>query len=393
MKATTSIPHTSVTSPAPSAFTPGFRLGILGGGQLGKMLIQSAMDFNLTVHVLDPDPHAPCATYCDEFTIGSLTDFQTVREFGKHVDVLTIEIENVNVDAMERLGSDGITVFPQPQIVRTIQDKGLQKLFLKEHGIPTAGFSLIDATHQLESSTFPAVQKLRTTGYDGRGVLILNSRDDLRRAFDRPSILEQFVPLSKEISVIVARNRRGESVTYPAVEMIFHPEANLVEFLVAPANLAPSVEARARQVATQAAAALGVVGLLAVELFVTNDGDILVNEMAPRPHNSGHHTIEANATSQFEQHLRAILGLPLGSTEPLSPAVMVNVLGGPGSEGPARYEGIEEVLSIEGAHVHLYGKKLTKPFRKMGHVTIVDPTRERALEKARHIKQQLKVVA
>lgn len=372
-----------------------FTLGILGGGQLGRMLIQSAMNFDVRLHVIDSDMNAPCKPFCHEFTAGSLTDFQTVYRFGKRVDMLTVEIENVNVEALEKLESEGVVVYPQPHIIRTIQDKGSQKQFFRDHNIPTSDFILIDNKDQLRQHTsrFPAMQKLRRMGYDGRGVYKISSWNDLPNAFEKPSILEPIVKFDKEISVIVARNEHGEMRSYPAVEMIFHPGANLVEYLLAPARIPKSIETTAEETAVRVANTLGIVGLAAVEMFVTDNGEVLVNEVAPRVHNSGHHTIEANETSQFEQHLRAIFGLPLGSTATVSPAVMVNLLGTVGYNGAARYDGLKEVLAIEGAHIHLYGKDQTKPFRKMGHVTIVDQNIDSALEKAQQVKLQLKVVA
>lgn len=373
----------------------GFTLGILGGGQLGRMLIQSAMNFNLRIHALDPDMNAPCKSICHEFTAGSLTDAETVYRFGSRCNLLTIEIENVNVDALERLHSEGVSVFPQPGIIRTLQDKGLQKTFLRDNGIPTADFVLLEGNANLSqhSARLPAVQKLRRMGYDGRGVFKISSAKQFPDAFTEPSILESFIDFEKEISVIIARSATGEIQSYPPTEMKFHPTANLVEFLVSPAKLSPAVQKQAEEIAVRIAEALGIVGIAAVEMFVTRDQTVLVNEIAPRVHNSGHHTIEANATSQFEQHLRAILGLPLGSTTSLSPAVMVNLLGEESFEGPARYEGLAETLAIEGAHLHLYGKEKTKPFRKMGHVTIVDKSAKSAMEKAEIIKRKLRVVA
>ena len=379
----------------PSPFDKSFTLGILGGGQLGRMLIQAAMKFDFRIHVLDPDREAPCSAFCNEFTWGRLTDFDAIYNFGRRVDLLTIEIENVNVDALEKLEAEGVVIHPHSNIIKTVQDKGAQKLFLKENNIPTANFDLIQSKQELRTIRcfFPMVQKLRRAGYDGRGVVKIASAEEIEKGFDQPSVVEQFVDVEKEISMLVARSAVGEMKVYPPVEMMFHPEANLVEFLLSPANIPPAIEDRAKEMAVEIARAFELVGLAAVEMFVLKDGTVLVNEIAPRPHNSGHHTIEANVTSQFEQHLRAILGLPLGSTQIKSPAVMVNLLGEEGHEGEARYEGLEEILSIEGASVHLYGKRTTKPFRKMGHVTILDSDIHRALEKARRIKHQLKVVA
>ncbi len=377
------------------AFYGDLRLGILGGGQLGRMLIQQAINYNVTVKVLDPDREAPCRKLCDEFVVGSLSDYETVYNFGKKVDLLTIEIEKVNVDALEQLEREGVTVYPQARVIRLIQDKGLQKQFFKENNIPTAEFQVISSAQQLAQSTipFPYVQKLRRDGYDGKGVYKVVDESYLAGAFTEPSLIERWVDFEKEIAVIVARNEKGELATFPLVEMEFNPEANLVEFLISPSTLSFEIQQEAADIAKRIAESLKIVGLLAVEMFLDKSGKILVNELAPRPHNSGHQTIEGNIVSQFEQHLRAIFNQPLGNTESLSNAIMINVLGEPGYEGPAVYQGIEKVLKSTGVYVHLYGKALTKPFRKMGHVTIVDNDREKAIEKARFVQQTLKVIS
>ncbi|MFZ7123695.1 MAG: 5-(carboxyamino)imidazole ribonucleotide synthase [Bacteroidota bacterium] len=371
------------------------KIGILGGGQLGRMLLQKAADWNLITHVLDPDPNAPCKDIASSFTIGHFNDEAAVYEFGKDLEVLTIEIEHVNTTALERLEQEGRKIFPQPRVIRLIQDKGAQKSFFREHGIPTAPFTLVNNKSEILSggTELPVMQKLRRGGYDGKGVQPLRSTADLDMAFDAPSVLEAWVPFEREVAVIVARNSRGHCKAFPPVEMDFNKEANLVEFLFSPSSLSPAVAAEAERIARQVAEALDMVGVLAVEMFLTTTGELLVNELAPRPHNSGHHTIEANQTSQYEQHLRAILGLPLGDTSIIQPAVMVNLLGEKGFEGPARYEGLEEALSIPGVHVHLYGKLLTKPFRKMGHVTVCHPDLEEARRIARTIHDTLKVKA
>jgi 5-(carboxyamino)imidazole ribonucleotide synthase len=369
-------------------------LGILGGGQLGKMLIQAAMNLDIRVYVMDPDTNAPCKPYCHEFTCGSITDFDSVYRFGKRVDLLTIEIENVNTQALERLQAEGLPVYPQPDVITTIQDKGAQKRFLKKHKIPTAEFELIENRQQLESlnTSFPLVQKLRKAGYDGRGVAVMKSKKDLAKGFDAPSIVEEFVDFKKELSVIVARNASGKISVFPSIEMMFHPGANLVDYLVSPARISRAVEKKAEAIAINVARRLNIVGLAAVEMFVTKSGKVLVNEIAPRPHNSGHHTIEANVTSQYEQHLRAIFNLPFGSTDVKSPAVMVNILGEEGYEGIARYAGLEKVLGIEGSTIHLYGKEKTKPFRKMGHVTIIGKNVNSILKLAKKVKKTIKVI-
>lgn len=377
------------------AFYGDLKLGILGGGQLGRMLIQQAINYNVTVKVLDPDKEAPCRKLCDEFFVGSLGDYETVYNFGKKVDMVTIEIEKVNVDALEQLEREGVLVYPQPRIIRLIQDKGLQKQFFKENDIPTAEFQIISSPEQLRNSyiTFPYIQKLRRDGYDGKGVYKVIDESYLANAFTQPSLIEKWIDFEKEIAVIVARNADGETKTFPMVEMEFNPQANLVEFLISPSTLPFEVHEEAERIAKQVAEALNIVGLLAVEMFLDKSGRVLVNELAPRPHNSGHQTIEGNVVSQFEQHLRAIFNQPLGDTNCLNNAVMINILGEAGYEGPAIYQGIEKVLECAGVYVHLYGKALTKPFRKMGHVTVVDADREKTIEKARFVQKTLKVVA
>lgn len=368
------------------------KIGILGGGQLGRMIIQAGIDFNIPFKVLDPDSSAPCKDIT-EFVQGSLKDFDSVYSFGKDCDVITIEIEHVNTAALRKLQNEGKKIFPQPEVIELIQDKRLQKQFYEREGIPTAEFVLTENAAEVVrfKHLLPAVNKLGREGYDGRGVQVLRTEQDLNKAFDQPGLLETLVDFKKELSVVVARNEKGEVTTFPVVELVYHPEANLVEFLFAPAQISPAEEKKAREVAEEVINKLNMVGLLAVELFLTRDGNVLVNEIAPRPHNSGHQTIEANVTSQYEQHLRAILGWPLGSTKQLCPAAMVNILGEENYEGVAVYDGLEEVLSIEGAHIHLYGKKLTKPFRKMGHVTILNSNIDELKSISYRVKETLKV--
>lgn len=371
------------------------RLGILGGGQLGRMLIQEAINYNINVSVLDPDSNAPCKNLCNNFIIGALNDYQSVYNFGKKLDLITIEIEKVNVEALEQLEKEGVTVYPQPRVIRLIQDKGLQKQFFKENNIPTADFELINQPAQLQETNFdfPLIQKLRKDGYDGKGVVKLSNRNDLQNAFDAPSIIEKCIDFEKELAVIISRNESGEIATFPMVEMDFNPEANLVEFLISPSQYPETLQAKAQQIAIDIATKLQIVGILAVEMFLTKDGNLLVNELAPRPHNSGHQTIEGNYTSQFAQHLRAIFNLPLGDTKTIAHAVMVNLLGESGYEGIAEYHGLEKILPLSGVYVHLYGKTFTKPFRKMGHVTILDDDRDKAIEKAHFVQKNLKVIA
>lgn len=370
------------------------KIGILGGGQLGRMLIQAGLDLNLDFRVLDPDANSPCKSIA-AFYVGNLNDYETVIEFGKKCDLITIEIESVNTEALKFLEKKGKQVFPQPHLIELIQDKRTQKQFFKDHNIPTADFVLVENQVDIRKNIniLPAVNKLAREGYDGKGVFIIKTEDDICKAFNARGLLEKLIDFEKEISVIVARNERGETKSYPPVEMVFHPEANLVEYLFSPAQIATEIVEQANSIALQLVERMELVGILAVEMFVTKDGQVLVNEVAPRPHNSGHQTIEANITSQYEQHLRAILNLPLGSTKTIQPSAMVNVLGQPGFSGVAIYEGLEDTLKVDGAFVHLYGKKETKPFRKMGHVTVMDECVDSLKDKAKFIKENLKVVA
>lgn len=377
-----------------NVFKQDFTVGVLGGGQLGRMLIQAGIDYNITFSILDPDPEAPCRSLAS-FQAGSLTDYDTVMRFGEHCDIITIEIENVNTRALRDLEKKGKKVYPQPHLIELIQDKRTQKEFYRTHGIPTAEFILTANREEVirQASFLPAVNKLGKEGYDGRGVQVLRTEADLPKAFDAPGLLEKLIDFEKEIAVIVARNARGEVTAFPIVEMVFHPEHNLVEYLFSPADISHEVAQQANAIAVKVISQLELVGILAVEMFVTRSGDVLVNEVAPRPHNSGHQTIEANITSQYEQHLRAILGLPLGHTNTILPSAMVNLLGEPGYTGSALYEGFDEVIAIPGVHVHLYGKKNTKPFRKMGHVTLVDADMTRLKANVNFVRNTLKVKA
>ena len=362
---------------------------------MGRMLIQSAINYNQDIHILDPDPNAPCKDISQRFTVGSLKDFDTVYAFGHGCDVITVEIESVNTEALEKLQREGKKVYPQPDILSLIKDKRKQKQFYQKHGIPTADFILTsDKAEVIHNSGFlPAVNKLGKEGYDGRGVQVLRTEADLDQAFDAPGLLEKLIDFDKEIAVTVARNEAGELIAYPAVECAFHPTANLVEFLFAPAEISKEVAERAEEIAKNVILKLGMVGILAVEMFVTKDGEILVNEVAPRPHNSGHHTIEANFTSQFEQHLRSVMNWPLGNPDLRCPAAMINLLGEDGFTGPVVVEGQNEALAEQGVYIHMYGKKITKPFRKMGHVTILADTVEGLKEKAQRIKELIKIKA
>jgi len=371
------------------------KLGILGGGQLGRMLIQSAINYNMEVHILDPTCDAPCAALAHHFQVGDLKDFDTVYQFGKRCDIITIEIEKVNTAALKKLRDEGKKVYPQPEVIELIQDKRLQKQFYVAHGFPTADFILVDNIEDVLANTayLPAVNKLGRDGYDGRGVQLLRSEADLPKAFDAPGLLEKLVNIYKEIAVIVARNASGEVRAFPAVEMVFHPEANLVEYLFSPAEVEEKMLKAAEAMALKLIEKLDMVGLLAVEMFIDTDGNILINEVAPRPHNSGHQSIEGNITSQFEQLLRAIYNLPLGDAAIRVPSAMVNLLGEEGYSGSPVYEGLHEVLRLSGAHLHLYGKNTTTPFRKMGHVTLTDADANILKQKALLVKSTLKIIS
>lgn len=371
------------------------KIGVLGGGQLGRMMIQSAIDYNLNISVLDPDPNAPCKNLVQNFQVGKLTDYDTVYSFGRDCDLITIEIENVNTEALKALQSEGKSVYPQPEVIELIQDKRKQKVFYKANRIPTADFVLTENAAEVRTHLdfLPAVNKLGKEGYDGRGVQIIRTEADLDKAFDKPGLLERLVPFEKELSVVVAKNEHGEVRTFPVVECSYHPTKNLVEFLFSPAEIKSQIEDKARKLAEDVIEKLGMIGLLAVEMFLTKDGEVLVNEVAPRTHNSGHQTIEGNVTSQFEQHIRAIMNLPLGSTDLTRPSAMVNLLGEEGYMGHALYQGLEEVMRMDDVHVHLYGKKETKPFRKMGHVTLGDESVTALKQKAQQVKGTLKVIA
>ena len=371
------------------------RLGMVGGGQLGRMFIQEAINFDVHVHVLDPDANAPCKHIAHSFTQGSLNEYDTLYTFGLDKDVLTVEIENVNIEALEELEKLGKKVFPQPRVLRIIKDKGIQKEFYKDHNIPTAPFQLTENLEDVKqlADQLPFVQKMRTGGYDGKGVQVLRTEKDFENAFATPSVIEEMIPFKKEISIIVARNENGEMAVYPAVECEFSEEANLVEFLFAPADISNEIENKAIELAKSVIEKLEMVGILAVELFLTKDGSLLVNEIAPRPHNSGHHTIECNVTSQFEQHMRSVLNLPLGSTEILQAGAMINLLGEKGYEGDVYYEGLEKFIRKPGVHPHIYGKTQTKSFRKMGHVTIAGKDLSKVKELALEVKNGIRVLS
>lgn len=371
------------------------KIGILGGGQLGKMLIQKGIDFALDIYILDPDNSAPCKNLTSFFIKGDYQNFDDVYHFGKKLDLITIEIEKVNVEALKKLQQEGKEIYPQPEVIELIQDKGLQKIFYQTNSIPTADFFLIENKSQINKyfDYFPFFQKTRKGGYDGRGVKKITSIASIDNAFDEPSVLEKAVDVEKEISIIVARNKNGEIALFPPVESIFHPTAHLVNYLICPANISKTILHQAEQIARKIAEQLQIIGTLSIEYFLTKDNKLLVNEMAPRVHNSGHHTIEACITSQFEQHWRAILNFPLGDTSLIRPAVMINLLGSEGFDGNAHYIGFNNILKYSGVYPHLYGKKQVKPYRKMGHITVTDKTISAAIQKAKKIKELIKVTA
>lgn len=380
-------------------FSSPFKLGILGGGQLGKMMLNDTRKFDIYTCVLDPSNEAPCKIACNEFYQGDLMDFETVLNFGKKVDVLTIEIENVNVDALEKLEKEGIQVYPSSKTLRTIQNKAKQKLFYVDHNLPTAPFSRYAYKDEIltaiehESLDFPFVWKSAQFGYDGNGVKIIRTHSDLDDLPNVECITEKLIPFKNELSVIVARNVEGKVKIFPVVEMEFHPEANQVEYVICPARISKEVALKAELVALKTSAAFNHVGLLAVEMFHTENDEILINEVAPRPHNSGHHTIEASYTSQFEQHLRAILNLPLGRTDSKVGGIMVNLVGAEDYVGNVVYKNIESIMEMDGVTPHIYGKKQTRPFRKMGHVTIVHEDINEARKIAEKVKNTIKVIS
>jgi len=380
-------------------FSSGFKLGILGGGQLGKMLLYETQKFDIQTFVLDPNPQAPCKIGCDKFVCGSLLDFDSVYNFGKQVDLLTFEIEQVNVNALEKLEQEGIKVFPSAKTLRVIQNKGKQKQFYKENNLPTPDFELFKNTSILKSKIldnrikFPFVWKSTELGYDGKGVKVIQKTQDLDELPNVECIAEQWIDFKNELAIIVARNSTGMIKAYPVVEMEFHPQANQVEYVICPARIDEKTAINAQKIALKISEKLQHVGLLVVEMFQTQNDDILINEVAPRPHNSGHYSIEASYTSQFEQHLRAILNLPLGNTDNKTAAVMVNLVGEEGYSGNVIYKNIEKILELDSVTPHIYGKKQTHPFRKMGHMTIVNKQVTTARKIAEQVKNTIRVIS
>ena len=387
------------TDKSDNYFSSDFKLGILGGGQLGKMLLYETRKFDIHTVVMDASEDAPCKIACNEFILGDLMDFDAVYNLGKQVDVLTIEIENVNLAALEKLEEEGLEVYPPTKTLRIIQNKAHQKLFYVDKEIPTAEFHRFAYRSEIEDSianggmNFPFIWKAARFGYDGQGVKVVRKLDDLKGLPDGECIAEKMIDFKNELAVIVARSVSGEVKTYPVVEMEFHPEANQVEYVICPARIDPKIALKAQEIALRVSDKMKHVGLLAVELFQTQDDRILVNEVAPRPHNSGHYSIEASYTNQFEQHIRAILDLPLGDTRSKVAGIMVNLVGEEGHTGNVVYENIADILGMKGVTPHIYGKKRTRPFRKMGHVTIVNENVDEARRIAQHVKETIRVIS
>ena len=371
------------------------KAGILGGGQLGRMLLQAAANYTVETFVLENDPHCPAAHLCHNFILGDITSFDDVYAFGKKVDVLTIEIENVNIEALEKLEAEGVKVIPKPSAIKIIKNKIKQKGFYQVNEIPTSDFVV---THTKESlphhhAFLPAVHKLGEGGYDGKGVQIIRTKEDFEKGFDAPSVLEKMVAIDKELAMIVAIAQDGTATLYPPAEMVFDPVLNLLDYQISPAILPEKVSWKAEAIALKLVKAFNSPGLFAVELFVTKDQEVFVNETAPRVHNSGHHSIEANYSSQYDMLWRIMLNYPLGNPDAILPSAIVNILGAEGHSGEAVYTNLAEVLSMDNVFVHLYGKTQTKPGRKMGHVTIMHTDYQDLRYKANKIKHTLKVEA
>ena len=378
-------------------FSSNFTLGILGGGQLGKMLLHVTSKLSIKTNILDPSPNSPCKNICNEFQTGNLMDFNSVYKFGKKCDLVTYEIEHVNIEALEKLESDGIKVFPSSKTLKIIQDKNLQKKFFIKNEIPTAKFWHFKSIKDYNNSNvkndikFPCVWKKTKFGYDGFGVEIINSYNDLKKLPESEFIIEELIPFKKELATTIARNKSGQIEIFPIVEMMFNKNSNQVEYVVCPAQINDDIKAKAKEIALNVSKSFKQIGLLAVEMFLTNDNKILVNEVAPKPHNSAHYSIEACTNSQFEQHIKSILDLPLGCSKSNIYAIMVNLVGEKGFSGPVVYNGIEEAMQYDNVSVHLYGKSETKPNRKMGHATILDTSLKNGLSRAKSIKKIIKI--
>ena len=373
------------------------KIGIIGGGQLGKMILDETNKIDLQVSILDPNKNSPCKNLTKNFILGDFNDFDTVLNFGLAHDIISYEIEHINVDALDELVSKGIEVQPSPEILRIIQDKNLQKSFFKENNFPTSDFSYFNSKNDLLNSfkksnlSFPCVWKKTKFGYDGFGVKILNTKNDFSKLPDAEMIIEDLIEFKKELSVIVAVNKKGDIKAYETVEMEFNPDSNQVEFVISPANISENINRNAKKIAYELAKKINLIGLLAVEMFLTNDDKILINEIAPRPHNSGHFSIDACPTSQFKQHINSIMNFELGETSHQNCAVMLNLVGGNSHKGEVKYENLDLVKNQKNVYIHIYGKKITRPNRKMGHVTVICDNFASAYKKAKEIKEIIKV--
>lgn len=371
------------------------KIGILGGGQLGRMLLQAAANYPVETFVMENDPGCPAAHLCHHFTSGDIKNFDDVYNFGKGLHALTIEIENINVEALEKLESEGVKIYPRPSVLKTIRNKILQKEYYKSHDMPSAGFIITNNLNELKEQEdfLPAVHKLAEGGYDGKGVQIIKTKQDMDKGFDMPAVLEKLVPIYKEIAQMVAINEKGDTVLYPPVEMVFDPHLNLLDFQICPAEIETRVLWKVEAIALSVVRNFKSPGLFAVEMFINRDGDVFVNETAPRVHNSGHHTIEAHLCSQYDMLWRVLLGYPMGNTKAILPSALVNLVGEKNYSGPAIYEGLQEVLMMDNVFVHIYGKAQTKPGRKMGHVTILGKDKHDLIHKSHLVKNTLKVIA
>ena len=374
-------------------------IGILGGGQLGKMTLEVSNKWGIKIYILDPDENCPSKSLCTKFFQGDLMDFDTVYNFGKKVDLITIEIENINIEALEKLKKERKTVYPQPEILKIIQDKSLQKDFYLRNKIPSTPFKKCNSKEEIQNfisngdRSYPFIWKSSKMGYDGYGVKLIKDNNSIENIPDKPCIIEDKAEIEKELSVMVVSMPSGKIVNYPVVEMEFNSESNQVEYIISPARIKKEIKEKAENLALRVSQSFGNIGLLAVEMFLTTTGDILVNEVAPRPHNSYHFSIEGSETSQFEQLIRSILDLPIGKTNMINNSVMVNLVGENNAKGPAIYENMDQIIGIKGVNPHLYGKKETRPNRKMGHVTVINSDIEEAIKIAKEIKTTVKVTS
>ena len=374
-------------------------IGILGGGQLGKMTLEVSNKWGIKIYILDPDENCPSKSLCNKFFQGDLMDFNTVYNFGKEVDIITIEIENINVEALEQLKKENKIVYPQPQVLKIVQDKSLQKEFYLNNNIPSTPFRIFNSKDEIkkflskEGRSYPFIWKSSKMGYDGYGVKVIDNNNSIEDIPDKHCIIEDKVEIKKELSVMVVSRPSGELINYPVVEMEFNTKSNQVEYIISPARISQEIKEKAENLALRVCKSFGNIGLLAVEMFLTIDGDLLVNEVAPRPHNSYHFSIEGSETSQFEQLIRSILDLPIGNTNMTGKSVMVNLVGEPDTKGPVVYKNMDQIIGIKGVNPHIYEKKETRPNRKMGHITVINSDIETAIKIAKEIKQTVRVTS